>query len=233
VRNFFKILARGESVKTDNLESVLSIFGCVEVVSDIKGDLEGYTGMGGYLPSEESLPNKSRKDLGATWNSNTTAWDLLFKDLTGEYTWVIEDDVAFNQGTIKNILNEFKNNESDLISNEIYSKHKHPNWDWWHLNDSIKETELWHSLNCFCRISPNLIKKIKQHRDRHGKFTFHEMLLPSLAETRTDFRRSHFGSYFNNFSWKPSRIDLNTVVGDKVYHPVKSDDKHLEICNYK
>ncbi len=220
MRNFFKILARGESVKTDNLKKVLSDFGDVEVIPDIKGDLEGYTGMCGDIRQKN-------------WQNVTTAWDLLFKDLTEEYTWVTEDDVAFNQGTIKNILNQFKNNESDLISNEIYSKHKHPNWDWWHLNDSIKETELWHSLNCFCRISPNLIKKIKQHRDRHGKFTFHEMLLPSLAETRIDFRRSHFESYFNNFSWKPSRIDLNTVVGDKVYHPVKSDDKHLEICNYK
>jgi len=220
MRNFFKIIARGESVKTNNLKKVLSDFGDVEVVPDIKGDLEGYTGMCGDLRLKD-------------WETRTTAWDLLFKDLEEEYTWVIEDDVAFNQGTIKNILNGFKNNESDLISNRIYSKHENPQWPWWHLNDNLKDVELWHSLNCFCRVSPSLIKKVKHYRDGHGRFTFHEMLLPSLAETRTDFRESHFGSYFNNFCWNPSQINLNKVVDNKVYHPVKSDDKHSEICHYK
>ena len=128
MRNFFKIIARGESVKTDNLKKVLSDFGDVEVVPDIKGDLEGYTGMCGDLRLKD-------------WETRTTAWDLLFKDLEEEYTWVIEDDVAFNQGTIKNILNRFKNNESDLISNAIYSKYEDTHWSWWHLNDNFKDIE--------------------------------------------------------------------------------------------
>ena len=231
MRNYFKILAREESVKTDNLKKVLSDFGDVEIVLDVKGNLEDYTGMGGHLPSEKNLPDKYREDLGAIWKANTTAWDLLFKDLEEEYTWVIEDDVAFNQGTIKNILNAFKDNKSDLISTGISSKFQHPDWCWWYLNYHFKDTELYHCLNCFCRISPSLIKKIKKHRDRHGRFLFHEILLPSLAETRTDFRESHFKSYFYSFSWK--RIKLHEIMGNRVYHAVKSDDKHLEICNYK
>lgn len=220
MRNFFKILTREESVETNNLRNILSNFGDVEVIPDIKGNLEGYTGMCGDIRQKN-------------WQNATTAWDLLFKGLADEYTWVIEDDVAFNHGTIKNILNGFKDNESDLVSNRIYSKHEDPQWPWWNLKDSLKDIELWHSLNCFCRVSPSLIKKVEQYRDRHGGFTFHEMLLPSLAETRTDFRESHFGSYFDNFSCRSSEIDLDTVMVNKVYHPVKSDDKHSEICHYK
>ena len=88
MKNLFKILTREESVKTDNLMGVLSPFGEVEVIPDVEGNLEGYTGMCGDLRPED-------------FETRTTAWDLLFKDLAEEYTWVIEDDVAFNKKTIK------------------------------------------------------------------------------------------------------------------------------------
>ena len=45
MKNLFKILTREESVKTDNLMGVLSPFGEVEVIPDVEGNLEGYTGM--------------------------------------------------------------------------------------------------------------------------------------------------------------------------------------------
>ena len=228
--NLFKILTREESVKTDNLIKVLSSFGEVEVIPDIEGDLEGYTGMGGFLPLEKKLPEKSRQGLATSWKGNTTAWDLLFKDLTEEYTWVIEDDVAFNQKTIKSILKTLESDKSDLISNTIHPKSRRPRWGWWHLNYRFKDSELFTSLNCFCRISPTLIKKVKQHRDEYGKFMFHEILLPTLSDTRLDFRETHFREYFNNFHWAESKIDLESVSEYAVYHPVKSDDKHTEIC---
>jgi hypothetical protein len=217
MENNFKILAREEGVKTDNLKKILSPLGEVEVILDTEGDIQGYTGMTGK------------------WNNNTTAWDILFKDLKEEYTWVIEDDVAFNEQTIKNILNRFAAKEADLISNWIRTKHEHVYWVWWHLNDHFKSTELWCSLNCFCRISPSLIKKVKQYRDRYNKFLFHEMLLPSLAKTKVDFREDQFEGYFenSNFNWREATVNLNTIVGNKVYHPVKSDEKHTEICYYE
>ena len=218
MENFFKILARKESAKTDNLKKVLSPFGEVEVIPDVEGNLEGYTGMCGLL----------REKNGQT---NTTAWDLLFKDLSEEYTWVIEDDVAFNQKTIYSILDSFKSDKSDLISNKIFPKSEQPGWYWWKLNYHFGDPELRHSLNCFCRISPTLIKKVKGHRDKHGKFLFHEILLPTLADTRLDFRRTQLKEYFNNFHHNELKIDLSSVSGDAVYHPVKSDDKHVEICS--
>jgi hypothetical protein len=230
MENIFKILTREESVKTDNLIKVLSPFGEVEVIPDVEGDLEGYTGMGGFLPLEKNLPTKSRQGLATSWKGNTTAWDLLFKDLSEKYTWVIEDDVALNQKTTKSILDLFKSDKSDLISNGISSKGGDPHWPWWYLNYRFKDPELWNSLNCFCRISPTLIKKIKQHRDEYGKFLFHEILLSSLAETRIDFRETQLKNYFNNFHWEESEIDLRSVSKSAVYHPVKSDDKHIEIC---
>lgn len=215
--NNFKILAREEGVKTDNLKKILSPLGEVEVILDTEGDIEGYVGMTGK------------------WTHKTTAWDILFKDLKEEYTWVIEDDVAFNEQTIKNILNSFAAEEADLISNWIRTKDEDVSWVWWYLNDHFKSTELWRSLNCFCRISPSLIKKVKQYRDRYNKFLFHEMLLPSLAETKVDFRKHGFGRYFenNNFNWSIPKVDLEKIEANKVYHPVKSDEKHTEICYYE
>ena len=210
--NLFKILAREDSVKTDNLIKVLSPFGEVEVILDVEGDLEGYTGMTGR------------------WLNHTTAWDLLFKELAEEYTWVIEDDVAFNQETIESILDTFKSDESDLISNWIYSRIEKTRWGWWYLGRSFEEAMLWTSLNCFCRISPTLIKKVKEHRDGHGKFLFHGILLPTLSDTRLDFKETQFKDYFNNFHWDKLEVDLESVSEYAVYHPVKSDDKHTEIC---
>jgi len=210
--NIFKVLTREESVKTDNLKKVLSPFGEVEVIPDIEGDLEGYTGMTGR------------------WLKHTTAWDLLFKDLAEEYTWVIEDDVAFSQKEIKSILEALESDKSDLISNTIHPKSKRPRWGWWSLNHRFEDPELRTSLNCFCRISPTLIKKVKEHRDGHGKFLFHEILLPTLSDTRLDFKETQFKDYFNNFHWDESKIDLESVSEYAVYHPVKSDDKHTEIC---
>jgi hypothetical protein len=104
MRNNFKILAREEGIKTDNLRKLLSPLGEVEIILDVEGDIEGHTGMTGR------------------WRNSTTAWDILFKDLEEEYTWIIEDDVAFNKETIESIFNKFKFKETDLISNWI-SRH--------------------------------------------------------------------------------------------------------------
>tara|TARA_B100001093_G_scaffold94971_2_gene87140 strand:+ start:2101 stop:2760 length:660 start_codon:yes stop_codon:yes gene_type:complete len=217
MKNLFKILTREESVKTDNLMGVLSPFGEVEVIPDVEGNLEGYTGMCGDLRPED-------------FETRTTAWDLLFKDLAEEYTWVIEDDVAFNKKTIKSILEALESDKSDLISNKIHSKNKRPRWGWWHLNYRFEDFELLTSLNCFCRISPTLIQKVKQHRDKYGKFMFHEMLFPILSDTKLDFMVTHFREYFNNFHWSESKIDLDSVSEYAVYHPVKSDRRHTDIC---
>ena len=84
MKNVFKILAREEGIKTENLKKLLSPLGEVEVILDIEGDIQGYTGMTGK------------------WNNNTTAWDILFKDINEEHTWIIEDDVALESSKLLN-----------------------------------------------------------------------------------------------------------------------------------
>lgn len=217
VKNVFKILSREEGIKTENLKNILSEFGEVEIVLDVEGDIEGYTGMTGK------------------WKESTTAWDILFKNIEEEYVWVIEDDVAFNKNTIKNILNHYKSDTSELISNWIHPKQACVCWGWWHLKGPIENSKLWRSLNCFCRISPSLIRKVKQFRDAYGKFVFHEILLGSLAETKSDFARTGFKESFlnSNFNWNEGSVKLKQLEANKVYHPVKSDEKHTEICYYE
>jgi len=218
MKNVFKILSRQKSVKTDNLKTLLSPLGEVKVILDVEGDIGGHTGMTGR------------------WKSNTTAWDILFKDLEEEYTWIIEDDVAFNKETIEFIFNKFKSKEVDLISNWIkHYKDCSNDWGWWTLlNDfpDVIASQTWKSLNCFCRISPNLIRKVKSFIKKHEKGLFHEILLPTLAETREDFRAEEFKSYFDKscYHWSQKKVLLDNIEDGRVYHPVKSDDKHKEIC---
>lgn len=233
MKNVFKILAREESVKTDNLRKLLSPLGEVEIILDVEGDIEGYTGMTGK------------------WKDSTTAWDILFKDLEEEYTWIIEDDVAFNKDTIESIFNIFKFKETDFISNWVRHRNTCVCWCWWGLLGprepnfkpnrvtksalftDIKISESWKSLNCFCRVSPNLIKKTKSFIKKHKKGLFHEILLPTLAETRTDFRDTCIAGYFeqDNYNWDKNMVKLGEIQEYKVYHPVKADEKHTEICN--
>jgi hypothetical protein len=218
MKNVFKILAREEGVKTDNLRKLLSPLGEVEIILDVEGDIEGHTGMTGR------------------WRNSTTAWDILFKDLEEEYTWIIEDDVVFNKETIKSILNEFKFEEADLISNWISPRRLCVCWGWWSIFDiGLPRKDHWRSLNCFCRVSPSLIRKVKEFRVSRKGNLFHEISLPSLAETRIDFREKSFAGYFelNNYNWKKEVVQLDNIQEYKVYHPVKSDEKHTEICNYE
>ena len=220
MKNVFKILAREESVKTDNLTKLLSPLGEVEIILDVDGNIKGHTGMTGR------------------WKNSTTAWDILFKDLEEEYTWIIEDDVAFNKETIESIFNEFKFKEVDLISNWIAPRHLCVCWGWWGLIEEftdIRASQSWRSLNCFCRVSPSLIRKIKEFRLNRKRNLFHEISLPSLAKTRIDFRDEGFAGYFelNNYNWDKKVVRLDGIEEYKVYHPVKSDEKHTEICNYE
>ena len=222
MKNIFKILARRESVKTDNLRTLLSSLGEVRVILDVEGDVEGCTGMTGR------------------WKENTTAWDILFKDAEEEYTWIIEDDVAFNKETIESIFNKFKYKEVDLISNCVIHHTDSANDGWWKLLEEftdVRASQSWKSLNCFCRISPNLIRKTKSFIKKHKKGLFHEILLPTLAETREDFREEGFSKCFAQscFHWSRHKVPLDNIEDGRVYHPVKSDDKHKEICklNFK
>jgi hypothetical protein len=220
MKNVFKILARKESVKTDNLTKLLSPLGEVEVILDVEGDVEGHTGMTGK------------------WRNSTTAWDILFKDLKEEYTWIIEDDVAFNKETIESVFNKFKFKEIDLISNWVSHRETCVCWCWWPLTKEftdIRASQSWKSLNCFCRVSPNLINKTKSFIKKHKKGLFHEIVLPTLAETREDFRAEGFYNCFNTryFNWSQSKVPLDNIKDGRVYHPVKSDDKHKEICRIK
>lgn len=218
MKNHFKILAREEGVKTDNLKKILSPLGEVEVILDTEGDIKGHTGMTGR------------------WKNNTTAWDILFKDIEEEYTWIIEDDVAFNKNTINSILNYFKYDKNDLISNWVHPHGECICWGWWPLVEGMLPIATsWRSLNCFCRVSPYLIRKVKEFREKHGRYLFHEILLPSLARVNVDFRKMDFEECFSNknYNWNKQIVDFSVIENDKVYHPVKSDEKHTEICNYE
>lgn len=236
----FKILTRNINTKANNLKNVLSQFGKVDFVVDCDGDIDGFKGATG------------------AWNGHTTAWDLLFQDdLEEEYTWVIEDDVAFNERSIEQILTRFDKEEVDLVTNWLSPMKSYKRWCWWGYKFHLTDEEAWYGLNCICRISPSLIRKVKEYRQTHGGFMFHEIMLPSYAETRLSMSRacethqppydgpemvhvSDTQPFFEeaNYHWWGGIWDRdgvlqdhNNIPQDKIFHPIKDETLHTLICN--
>jgi len=219
MQHVFKILARYKNKNCSSLVKLLSPLGDVEIIEDVNGGIEGCYGMTGK------------------WRMKTTAWDILFRDLDEKYTWIIEDDVAMSQEAINKVFNHFKDKDVDLIAKSFFSEKEYPTWGWWAVNDYFDKDELCHSLNCFCRISPRLIKYVKQYKkENDGVGLFHEILFPVLAgRSKESLDDGIFSDYFkeSSFSWDHSKVSLSNPDVHKFYHPVKGAKKHFEICNLK
>jgi hypothetical protein len=155
----------------------------------------------------------------------TTAWDLAFKDISCETTWFVEDDVAFTEQAFSNLLEETSGINVDLITNKI----RRPEDDlyWSHRKTVCHVDKRMYSFNPLCRCSPNLISKILDYRNKHGQFSFHEILLPSLAETRFDLKELKRIS-FEQFRWNDIAIPL---MGNDVsfYHPIKTVSDYVRL----
>ena len=155
-----------------------------------------------------------------------TSWSRAFVHLSrtlrkGEAIWFVEDDVASDFESFRQLVIESVKVGADLSALELESATENPGWIWFPTADGFFKRP-WRSFNPLCRLSENLIQKILKFREHHGRMTFHEVLFASVAEEngmvtldwKEDFRFKHLVA---NFKYRP--IIVSPVQG--VCHPVK------------
>jgi|GEM_PF-1790790 len=162
-----------------------------------------------------------------------TSWSRAFVHLSrtlrkGEAVWFVEDDVAGDAESFRQLVSETAAVGADLSALEFESAAENPEWIWFATAEGFFEHP-WRSFNPLCRLSERLIRKILEFREHHGRMTFHEVLFASIAAEngmstlnwRKDIRFKHLVA---NFRYRP--IINHPVQG--VCHPVK-DLKLVEL----
>lgn len=121
------------------------------------------------------------------FNKTPSAWDKCFlylstTELKYDYYYLIEEDVyCQNFETFFDLFRCLEKYKEDLITCDFASKKKDPNWCFWGLYDLRDDIEYYHSLNCFCRISKNLIKTILDIFPSQKPFYAEEILIPTIC----------------------------------------------------
>lgn len=211
------ILTRnGDSPSASRLKKIVSQYCNVNVVVDPGKNIAGYQ----YMCSPGLCTDEKY----------TTAWDVAFIDIdTTDYCWFIEDDVAFCEHSFKTLLEITSSQTEDLLALNITSRDDSSDWYWWkHYDDVTGIDDMYVSFNPLCRLSSNLIQQILKYREKYGKFTFHEILFPSLAQTRFDLK-DHSVLDFVHFAWR-NDLPRYRKRTDCFYHPVKDDSMHSKFC---
>lgn len=227
IKERFLILAREANSSTQNLQTVLKHLGKVEVILDKPGEglwysdevLGGYTGL---TSSASAFPPVS------AWARAMYHLSLTFQP--DEAVWFVEDDVAGNPQAFEALVKETVGRGSDLAAFEIRSEREDEDWPHWsHARPWFEDA--WRSFKPLSRKSARLVKAALDFREINGRFTFHEVLFPSLAK--------QLGMHC--LDWQVELIDKG-LIGDFRYrpyltvpqggicHPVKDVLVHESIC---
>lgn len=145
-----------------------------------------------------------------------------------QYVWFMEDDVAFQEESLRHLMKVSQDINADFSSLNIANKADSSDWYWWEYANTNHRVK---SFNPLCRCSHDHLMALKQHWLNHGFLGFHEVCLPSIASTSglhlldwsEDVRTSQC---FGEFRFRP-------VLGNVTYgicHPVKNPDLHAVIC---
>lgn len=158
--------------------------------------------------------------------STTTAWDLAFYNIEEADTIFMEDDVAGSNSFFDAFFNsEF---DAEFVAFDIKSKAESPNWPWWTSYNPIGKG--YKSFNPFCLLRKSLIQRVLEYRRMNGKFTFHEILFSSLAESFVDlYKRPEFNTSL--FRYRPivTPSDI-TDTTRMIIHPAKDNVTHSMVA---
>lgn len=245
VRERFLILAREAGSMADQLREVLAPLGRVEVIVDrapegaaVHGE-EAKEADGGYI----FYPNEEVQGYGGLMSQSSpfptlTAWSRAMYHLSktlepDEAVWFVEDDVAGNTAFFEALVRETAGAGADLAAIDIRSRRSDPHWHLWGYAEPWFP-EPWRAFKPLCRKSARLIRAALEFRERHGRFAFHEILFPTLANESgmrfLDWSRSpDFRRLLTCFRFRPE-VD-QPVAG--ICHPVKREPMHGLICAMK
>ncbi len=178
-RQRFLILARKANEATGRLVEIFSCFGKAQVIADSPGGRaiwypdEVVKGYGGLMSDSGPFPAIAAWSRAMFHLSQTLADD--------EMVWFVEDDVAGGAAWFEELVRETAATGADLATLEIRSRTADDWWLHWKYASGFSESP-WRSFNPLCRVSARLVRKALELRERHGRFTFHEVLFATLAK---------------------------------------------------
>ena len=123
-----------------------------------------------------------RKFYGSGVNRGR-GWDkcirFIVENNNFDYYWILEDDVYFKN---LDFIEDYKSNDCDFIYPKYY---KHYNTNWPHFNQFnlkfFKKDVIRGSTSYICRLSKELVNKIKKFKQTFHRLLFHEVFFASLT----------------------------------------------------
>lgn len=242
------ILAREAGTAAERLRKVLDPLGKVEVVVDRPEDgvRLGELGAGSTNGLEQNAPatiwisDEEAEGYGGLMSKSgpfprVTAWSRAFVHLArtleeDEAVWFVEDDVAGNAEAFAELVRKTAAAQPDLAALALKTKHEDADWYWWGYAEEYF-TDPCRGFQPLCRLSGRLVREVLNFRERHGKFTFHEVLFASVARAG-GMRWLDWGGHaafkhlFDTFRYRPEL----TAVRSGICHPLKDAALHEAVC---
>lgn len=168
-------------------------------------------------------------DLNMTIHKKITSWEkglYYFSNINTTYknVWFIEDDVYFyNQDTISNIDIQYP--DSDFLSNK-YGVTKDGYINEWHWNQlDIKfDPPYYNAMVCACRMSNELLQKIKTYATNHNTLFFLEAFFPTITMKYNLIydNPNELSTIEYRYDFKPNELNKTNL-----FHPIKDMDKQF------
>lgn len=169
---------------------------------------------------------------------------LAFFKENQEYShyWFVEYDVVFN-GNWNILMKDYECDRSDFISCyvEKYDYEKNDGWPWWHMKNNVGYPleQCIKGFNPICRYSHRALQYIdfyqKQRYSAHSEVLITTCLYNAgftLSDfggndefTPANFKNRHYlkgeGENTGSVRWRPCYNSDETMLIDRLYHPVK------------
>ena len=184
-----------------------------------------------WIPDEEARGYEHLMSHPRNFPS-ITSWSRAFVHLArtlrpGGAVWFVEDDVAGDADSFRELIAGTARIGADLSALEFEAAADNPDWIWFPTAEGFFKRP-WRSFNPLCRLSEKLVRHVLEFREEHGRMTFHEVLFASLADeggmSILDWQKeSELKHLVANFRYRPViRFPIQGVC-----HPVKD----LELVN--
>jgi hypothetical protein len=242
VRERFLILTREAGSVADHLRQVLSPLGKVEVIVDrAPGGAASHAEDAKEAdPRYVFYPDAEVQGYGGLMSQSSpfptlTAWSRAMYHLSktlepDEAVWFVEDDVAGNPAFFEALVRETADAGADFSALDVWSRKSDPHWHLWSYAEPWFP-EPWRAFKPLCRKSARLIRAALEFREQHGRFAFHEILFPTLANELgmrlLDWNRSP--DFRRLLTWFCFRPEVDQPVAG-ICHPVKQEAVHGLIC---
>lgn len=115
---------------------------------------------------------------------DVATWFLFHTQHLYDRAWFVEDDFGGQQHhSMCNFWHKYSNDPSDYVSTKTAdSFYEYRIWVWWKYSRHFRFNDRTGSFSAMFRASTNLINAISCFRERHQRFIFLELLLPSTIK---------------------------------------------------